>query len=151
SAPPFLARGRRRAPIPGGATAHQAVKRERSFRGRTLHAARARPPSSTSDKALYRIVFLFFFLSGFSSLVFEVIWARMLTQVFGTTSFAISTLLTAFMSGLALGSVIGGRYAARIRNPLRAYALIEGLIGLYAFVVPALLGLLPGIYGLLFN
>ncbi|MBA2665108.1 MAG: fused MFS/spermidine synthase [Bradymonadaceae bacterium] len=100
---------------------------------------------------MYRIIFAFFFLSGFSSLVFEVIWARMLMKVFGTTSFAISTLLTAFMAGLALGSIIGGRYAGRIKRPLVVYALLEGSIGAYALVVPLLLGLFPGVYGLVFN
>jgi spermidine synthase len=100
---------------------------------------------------LYRIVFLFFFLSGFSSLVFEVIWARMLMQVFGTTSFAISTLLTAFMAGLALGSVIGGRLARRLTQPLQVYAILEGSIGLYALLVPIMLGFLPALYGMIFE
>ena len=100
---------------------------------------------------MYRIVYLFFFFSGFTSLVFEVIWERELMQVFGTTSFALSTLLTAFMAGLALGSVLGGRVAARLRRPLRVYGLLEGGIGLYALAVPLLLDGLPWVYGLIFD
>ncbi len=100
---------------------------------------------------MHRVVFLFFLSSGFTSLVFEVIWARMLQQVFGTTSFAISTLLTAFMAGLALGSFLGGKIAHRVRDPLRAYGIIEAAIGAYALVVPLFLALLPGLYGLLFD
>lgn len=100
---------------------------------------------------MHRIVFAFFFLSGLSSLVFEVLWERMLMQVFGATTFAISTLLTAFMAGLALGSVIGGKVARRLERPLLVYGLLEGSIGLYALVVPWLLGLLPGLYGLIFE
>ena len=91
--------------------------------------------------AMHRIVFLFFFLSGFSSLVFEVLWERMLMQVFGATTFAISTLLTAFMAGLALGSVLGGRVASKLKRPLLVYGLLEGSIGLYALLVPWMLGL----------
>ena len=100
---------------------------------------------------MHRIVFLFFFLSGFSSLVFEVLWERMLMQVFGATTFAISTLLTAFMAGLALGSVLGGRVASKLKRPLLVYGLLEGSIGLYALLVPWMLGLLPDLYGAIFD
>ncbi len=100
---------------------------------------------------MQRVVFLFFFLSGFSSLVFEIIWARMLQQVFGTTSFAISTLLTAFMAGLAVGSFLGGRIANRIDDQLRAYGILEGCIGVYALLVPLMLEHLPTLYGFLFQ
>ncbi|TXD39231.1 hypothetical protein FRC98_02185 [Lujinxingia vulgaris] len=100
---------------------------------------------------MHRLVFIFFLFSGFSSLVFEVIWARMLQQVFGTTSFAISTLLTAFMAGLALGSVLGGRLARRVGNQLKLYGVLEGSIGLYALLVPLLLGVLPSLYAPLFE
>ena len=100
---------------------------------------------------MHRIVFLFFFLSGFSSLVFEVLWERMLMQVFGSTTFAISTLLTAFMAGLALGSLLGGKIVDRLKRPLLVYGLLEGSIGLYALVVPLLLSTLPSIYGAIFD
>jgi spermidine synthase len=102
-------------------------------------------------QALYRIIFLFFFLSGLSSLVFEVLWERMLMQVFGSTSFAISTLLTAFMAGMALGSWIGGKYADDMKKPLLTYGFLEGGIGAYALVVPLLLDLLPTVYGAMFD
>ena len=48
-----------------------------------------------------------FFFSGASGLIFEVIWTRMFSLVFGATTLAISTVLTAFMGGLALGSFRG--------------------------------------------
>lgn len=100
---------------------------------------------------MYRIVFLFFFLSGFTSLVFEVLWERMLMHIFGSTSFALSTLLTAFMAGLALGSYIGGRFAEKLKRPLLVYGLLEGSIGAYALAVPFLLDLLPSVYGMMFD
>src|SRR3954467_14461139 len=84
-----------------------------------------------------------FFLSGASGLVFEMVWTRMLTLVFGSTTLAVSTVLTAFMGGLGLGSFLAGRGADRIRDPARAYALAEASIGLYALTVPAILSLYP--------
>ena len=55
------------------------------------------------------IVWIIFILSGASALIYEVIWMRQLTLVFGSTVFATSTVLTAFMAGLALGSYYFGR------------------------------------------
>ncbi len=75
----------------------------------------------------------------------------MLTQVFGSTTFALSALLTAFMTGLALGSEWAGRRAERIARPLRLYGLLEVGIGLYALAVPTMLSVLPGVYRPLFQ
>src|SRR3989442_115090 len=61
-------------------------------------------------------VFILFFLSGAVALVYEVLWLRMLILIFGSTQFAVSTILTAFMSGLALGSFLFGRIADRSRG-----------------------------------
>jgi spermidine synthase len=62
-----------------------------------------------------------FFLSGATGLVYEVLWIRMLGLVFGHTVFAVTTVLTAFMAGLGLGSWIFGRIADRQARPLRLY------------------------------
>lgn len=82
------------------------------------------------------VVVTAFFLSGASALVFENLWTRMLRHVFGSTTLAISTVLTAFMGGLALGSYVFGRYADRIKRPLLVYGIVEGIVGVYALVVP---------------
>src|SRR5258706_5781158 len=79
-----------------------------------------------------------FLFSGATGLIYEVVWARMLGLVFGATGIAISAVLAAFMGGLALGSTLVAKPGARIRRPLRAYALIEMCIGLYALIVPLL-------------
>ena len=52
-----------------------------------------------------------FLLSGFSALVYQVLWLRLLSLVFGATVHAASTVLAAFMAGLALGSIAAGRVA----------------------------------------
>ncbi|HEY0711406.1 MAG TPA: fused MFS/spermidine synthase, partial [Polyangia bacterium] len=85
------------------------------------------------------LVFACFFLSGASGLIFEMVWTRELTLVFGSTTLAISTVLTAFMGGLGLGSFAASRFADRLRDPVRAYALAELAIGLYALTVPLIL------------
>ncbi|MHC4599555.1 MAG: fused MFS/spermidine synthase, partial [Planctomycetota bacterium] len=86
-----------------------------------------------------------FLLSGAAGLAYEVVWTRMLILVFGATSFAISTVLTAFMTGLALGGFLGGKAVRRLRNPALAYGVLEIVIGLYALALPWLFEALPPI------
>ena len=74
---------------------------------------------------LRRLVLVLFFLSGALGLIYQIVWVRMLTQLFGTTAEAVGIVLASFMSGLALGSWLLGRLADRSRNPLRLYALLE--------------------------
>ncbi len=58
-------------------------------------------------------IFVFFFLSGMCSLLYQIIWTRILSLLFGHTTFAISTVITSFMGGLALGSWFFGRWSER--------------------------------------
>ena len=91
------------------------------------------------------LVLACFFLSGASGLIFEMVWTRGLTLVFGSTTLAISTVLATFMGGLGLGSFAASKFADRVRDPVRAYALAELAIGLYALAVPVLLGHYPAL------
>ncbi|HTC94300.1 MAG TPA: fused MFS/spermidine synthase [Terriglobales bacterium] len=89
-----------------------------------------------------RWFFVFFFFSGFCSLLYEVIWLRLGMAQFGVTTPIISIFLSLFMAGLGLGSWLSGRWMRNIENhsgkyPLRFYALTELLIGLSAWAVPA--------------
>ena len=81
-------------------------------------------------------VVLFFFLSGASGLIYQVAWVRILSLIFGVTVHAVSTVLAGFMAGLALGSFLAGRVAGRLRYPLRAYGVLECLIGLAGVLTP---------------
>ena len=95
---------------------------------------------------LHIVIYLCFLFSGATGLIFENLWVRMLTLVFGSTSLAVSSVLTAYMGGLALGSWLFGRWADRIRNALRAYALIELAVGAFALLIPLVVqGLYPHI------
>jgi spermidine synthase len=51
-------------------------------------------------------VFALFFVSGIAGLIYQVLWLRRLSLVFGVTVYAASTVLAAFMAGLAIGSAI---------------------------------------------
>ncbi|HEX7508851.1 MAG TPA: fused MFS/spermidine synthase, partial [Polyangia bacterium] len=91
------------------------------------------------------VVLSCFFLSGASGLILELLWTRMLTLVFGSTALAVSTVLTAYMGGLGLGSYLAGKFSDRLKDPVRAYALAEAAIGLYALAVPWIIGYYPGL------
>lgn len=82
--------------------------------------------------ALFAAVLLFFFLSGACGLLYQVVWTRKLVLLFGTTAYAVSTVLSIFFLGLGVGSLWGGRLADRTANPLRLYGFFEMLIGLWA-------------------
>jgi spermidine synthase len=85
-----------------------------------------------------RHLFLLFFLSGISGLVYESLWSRYLKLFVGSAATAQILVLALFMGGMSLGSLLAGRYSARIRKPILTYGLIEGLIGLYALAFPYL-------------
>ncbi|MFI5095972.1 MAG: hypothetical protein ACHQIK_21335 [Candidatus Acidiferrales bacterium] len=90
--------------------------------------------------------FVFFFVSGFCSILYEVIWLRLAMAQFGVTTAMVSIVLSAFMGGLGVGSWGSGylirRYGNRIKfPPLRLYAITELLIGVSAITVPYLLSL----------
>ena len=92
-----------------------------------------------------------FFLSGASGLILESLWTRELGLVFGSTTLAISTVLATFMGGLGLGSYLAGRYADKIKNPVRAYAIAEAGIGLYALLIPVILWAYPSFNGWMYR
>lgn len=86
------------------------------------------------------LILLLLFLSGTCGLIYEIVWIKMLTIVIGNTVFSITTVLTAFMGGLALGSFLAGMLSDKIKNPLRSYGLLEGGIGIYALLLPIFIG-----------
>ena len=71
--------------------------------------------------------------------MYQVVWVRMLIVVFGVSVFAVSTVLTAFMAGLALGSVLLGRFVDNRGDSLRIYAVLELGIGGFSLIFPWLL------------
>ena len=85
--------------------------------------------------------FVFFFLSGFCSILYELIWLRLAMAQFGVTTALVSIVLSAFMAGLGAGSFAAGALIRRHQDqidfpPLRLYALAELLISVSAYLVP---------------
>jgi spermidine synthase len=80
------------------------------------------------------------------ALIYQVMWLRLLSLVFGVTVYAASTVLAGFMAGLGVGSFVGGRLATRFRRPLAAFGVAEVLVGLTAFATPFLLDQLTALW-----
>jgi spermidine synthase len=97
-----------------------------------------------------RVIWGLFLLSGCAGLIYEVVWTRELVFVFGGTTYAVTTILVAFMSGLGLGSYVAGRLSHRFRQPGRVYGSLEIAIGLYALLVPILLHAAEPVYRALY-
>ncbi|MFZ0033997.1 MAG: fused MFS/spermidine synthase [Sedimentisphaerales bacterium] len=84
-------------------------------------------------------VFLLFFASGISGLIYEVVWLRILSRIIGVTAYATAVTLAAFMAGLALGSFIFGRLVDRRNDQLRIFALLQLWLAIVAVVTPIVL------------
>jgi spermidine synthase len=110
-------------------------------------------PAQPAPPRAHAVILLCFFLSGATGLVYQVLWLRMLGLVFGHTVHAITTVLTAFMVGLTLGSFLFARRVGRLGHPIRTYGWLELGIGVSCALVPAMLSVahmyvgLPGPLG----
>ena len=91
-------------------------------------------------------LYICFFLSGAAGLIYEVVWARQLSLFLGITGFAHTAVITAYMAGLAGGSLFFGRRSDRLKNPLKIYAWLEIGVGLYAAVTPWMFTTLQVVY-----
>jgi hypothetical protein len=92
------------------------------------------------------MILLLFFCSGATALVYEVIWSKYLSLMFGSTVQAQTVVLAVFMGGLALGNRLMGGFADRVRQPLLLYGYLEAAIGLYAFFFAPLFRLADAVF-----
>ena len=93
-----------------------------------------------------RLVLVMFALSNMAALIYQIGWTKNLSYVFGTSVYAIGTVLACFMSGLAVGSFVLGKRADKSTNPVRLFAYVELALGLYALLLILLFPLLPQPY-----
>lgn len=96
-------------------------------------------------------IFLLFIATGTSGLIYQVVWQRYLINIFGATIYSVSTVLAAFMGGLALGSYLFGRLADRTRRHLVLYGVLEIIIGVVALLVPFMLRILDPVFHWLYG
>ncbi|MEM8962306.1 MAG: fused MFS/spermidine synthase [Acidobacteriota bacterium] len=101
----------------------------------------ADPISLTDSRAFLdrSVVAVLFVLSGFSALVYQLVWTQQFALVFGATATATAAVLAAYMFGLGAGAALIARSIHRIRRPVLWYAALEVGIALSALLVaPAL-------------
>lgn len=88
--------------------------------------------SAELKQHFHSIALALFFLSGFTGLCYEICWIRSAGQIFGSTNFAVSSVVALFFTGMALGSHYFGSRSKKYLQPLKVYALLEIGIGLFA-------------------
>jgi spermidine synthase len=93
-----------------------------------------------------RAVTALFFASGAAGLVDQVCFSKYLSYVVGATAYAVSAVLGAFMAGLALGAMLGGKLSRVVRRPLAAYGIAELCAGATVAVTPWAFGALTPAY-----
>ncbi len=99
-----------------------------------------------AHKTARAVLFSCFFFSGLTGLLYEIVWVRLFTLVFGNTVFSTAAVLAAFMGGLGIGGLVAGRYVEKRGGEVLFYGIAEAVIGLYAFAPPLLIKLLESSY-----
>lgn len=94
--------------------------------------------SSTADKSMKaqdRLIYTVFFVSGMAALLYQLAWQRSLFTIYGTNSESITAIVAAFMLGLGLGSLLGGRLSHDTRwSRITVFAVIEAATGIYGLL-----------------
>lgn len=100
------------------------------------------------DKSL-ALVYLCFGLSGFTALIYELSWQRILLRILGSTLPAVTLVLCVFMCGLAVGSAVASKFVNRFPKPLVAYGAMELIVAIFGVCSVTLFSNHPGsiVYG----
>ncbi|MGA8883147.1 MAG: fused MFS/spermidine synthase [Acinetobacter sp.] len=81
-----------------------------------------------------------FFISGFSALIYQVCWQRLLFTGFGVDLTSITVIVSIFMAGLGVGAYFGGRIADKFGpHLLIVFCLVELGIGCFGLVSASLI------------
>jgi predicted membrane-bound spermidine synthase len=114
---------------------------ERSEQHRTGDATAASIPPGRAR----RLLTAFFFVSGASSLIYQIVWQRLLGLHYGVSATASAIIVSVFMLGLGLGSLVAGHPVIARRRAIRAYMMIEIAIGAFGLLSLPLLASLARI------
>ncbi|MGI9244689.1 MAG: fused MFS/spermidine synthase [Verrucomicrobiales bacterium] len=101
-----------------------------------MSSAASNSPAEDSGLGIpRRALFLIFTLSGISALLYQLIWQRALLTIFGSNIESVTMVVSAFMLGLGIGSIVGG-YVSKMKGAplLLIFAVVEILIGLYGAI-----------------
>ncbi|MFT5285956.1 MAG: spermidine synthase [Planctomycetota bacterium] len=105
------------------------------------------PSTRTNSNLASALLVLALFLSGTAALVYEVTWIKRASLVFGSTTFAVGTILAVFFAGLGLGSYLFGKFSLRSQRPLYVFAVLELLIAVLAAISPVAFEWIDSFYG----
>ena len=89
---------------------------------------------------------MLFLASGAAGLIYQVVWTQDLVLIFGDTTLAIVTTVSAFLAGLGIGSLVGAAVAARLRRALAVYGLLEITVGCLALLMPVAFGVIATVF-----
>src|SRR5580765_1511105 len=112
---------RNRKPLPA-----QAMGRASESKGRGRAGVPTRRP----------LLYGCFFASGAAGLILEVVWSKYLSFLLGNSIYGVSTVVAAFLGGLGIGAALAGRFAARAKEPLLAYARLELIVAVLGLATP---------------
>lgn len=112
-----------------------------------------RAPGQSAARAPLAIAIpsVLLFLSGAAALIYQVLWIKQLSLVVGVEVHAVTTGISAFFAGLALGGLVFGRMADRVLRPIRLYAGIELLVALLGVAATVALSSSAGLFARLEN
>ncbi|MEE9212080.1 MAG: fused MFS/spermidine synthase, partial [Phycisphaeraceae bacterium] len=91
----------------------------------------ARPVSTTQPKVGFSLLIVAFFMSGFVSIGYELLWMRSVIFLLGGVTYVFSAVLTVYLLGNVIGAGIGSRLAGRIKSPAAGFAVTLSLLGLW--------------------
>jgi len=96
---------------------------------------------SSHKESTFRILILSVFaISGFVALGYEVLWTRVLVSYLGNSVYAFSTMLTTFLIGIAVGSLVLSSFVDQRKRLVTGFGLIEVAIGFYVLLSIYILG-----------
>src|SRR5512134_2764487 len=84
-----------------------------------------RVPALARSSVVLTLLSVVFFLSGFSALLYQVVWQRLLTLYYGVGAVSITVIVSVYMLGLGGGALIGAALAERVIRRIRLYAFVE--------------------------
>ncbi len=84
------------------------------------------------DQGTYRLLLIGLGISGLTSFAYEIYWTRSLVFVLGNSTYALSSVLTAFLTGIAIGSLVARQLVDRVRDPMALFGWVQIGIGMTA-------------------